>query len=256
MKNIILFLSVSLVFLLIFNCTEDFKSINTNTVNISDVLEQDFNHIKAEFPNLFSNIYQITPLLEWGYQIQTGLQGDVWSGYMATPTPFSGNSNNTHYNLIDGWNSYSWDLFYGEVMPAVTNIKYKAENDYKEFYAISLILKATAIHKMVNKYGPLLVTNFDSETLLKPFDSEQEIHELLFKDLDTAITILESFALAENTSSIITIDESLYNGDYIKMDKICQFYSVKNSNAYGKGRPSKSRARGCKIFNTTFWVNF
>jgi hypothetical protein len=47
----------------------------------------------------------LTP--EWKYQVQQGLQADVWSGYNAT-TPFRGGTNNATYDLVDGWNGFAW----------------------------------------------------------------------------------------------------------------------------------------------------
>jgi hypothetical protein len=38
----------------------------------------------------------------------TGLQGDIWSHYMAAGTAFRGGTNNTTYDLVDGWNGFAW----------------------------------------------------------------------------------------------------------------------------------------------------
>jgi hypothetical protein len=56
---------------------------------------------------MFNNIIVLTP--EWKYQVQ-GLQGDIWSDYMATGTAFRGGTNNTTYDLVDGWNGLHGEL--------------------------------------------------------------------------------------------------------------------------------------------------
>ena len=63
------------------------------------------NHIGGSFTPMFLNVVNATPA--WNYQLQQGLMGDVYSGYMTPPTPFAGNVNNMTYALVDGWNGFS-----------------------------------------------------------------------------------------------------------------------------------------------------
>lgn len=232
------------------HCTDDFEDLNQNDFGISqEVLEQDFNHIKALFPALFLNIYQITPGIEWGYQIQTGLQGDIWSGYMATPTPFAANSNNSHYNLINGWNSYAWNLYYQNILPNTLSIAYGSKDKYPQFYAISLILKTSATHKMLNTYGPIIYSSFESPSPEKPYDSEAQVHDKLFTELDEAMAILNDLISNNTPSSIVTIDNSYYNGDYTKWAKYTNSLRLRMAMRIVKADPNKAKIEAEKALN-------
>ena len=100
--------AITLSLLAAVGCTDNFEEINNNPYGITqELLEQDFNNIKGLFGPMFNNIIVLTP--EWKYQVQQGLQADIWSGYMATPTPFRGGTNNTTYDLVDGWNGFAWE---------------------------------------------------------------------------------------------------------------------------------------------------
>ena len=101
--------------LTIAGCTNNFEEINTNPNGFTqEQLEQDFNHIRSAFRPIFNNLQVLDPV--WVYQLQQGLNADIWSGYMATPTPFAGNINNTTYSLVNGWNGFIWDYAYRNVM--------------------------------------------------------------------------------------------------------------------------------------------
>ena len=90
-------------------CTGDFDELNKNPEGFTnEQLEQDFNHIKAPINALFLGIFNTT---HWKYQLQQNLNADLWSGYMATPTPFKGAAgDNSNYNYVNGWNGFVWDL--------------------------------------------------------------------------------------------------------------------------------------------------
>lgn len=73
------------IYLFIFlGCTDNFEDINDNQNGI----KQELLETKVLFEAMFNNILVLTA--EWKYQIQQGLQGDIWSGYMATGSVFRG----------------------------------------------------------------------------------------------------------------------------------------------------------------------
>jgi hypothetical protein len=156
--------------LAVVSCTDNFEEINTNPNGITQqLLEQDFNHIKGSFGPMFNNILVLTP--EWKYQVQQGLQGDIWSGYMATPTGFAGGSNNTTYDLLDGWNGFAWGAAYSDVMYSAYSVEQKAKGKYDQFYALSLILKVEGMHRITDTYGPIVYSKFGTTDPVIEYDS-------------------------------------------------------------------------------------
>jgi hypothetical protein len=126
MKHIYKYVLASLILINLANCTDDFEKINTNPYGITEEsLTQMNNNVGNEFGPMFLNVFNVTPA--WNYQLQQGLMGDVFSGYMTAPTPFAGNVNNQTYALVDGWNGFPWSNAYGSVMPQALNVKNAVE---------------------------------------------------------------------------------------------------------------------------------
>ena len=139
------------------SCTDDFENINTNPHGITEEsLRQMNNNVGNEFGPMFLNVFNVTPA--WNYQLQQGLMGDVFSGYMTAPTPFAGNVNNQTYALVDGWNGFPWSDAYGNVMPQALNVKnavdLSGDPNGAKFVHLANIIKVTAMHRVADIYGP------------------------------------------------------------------------------------------------------
>ena len=195
MKKIIKYLVVA-VLISCLSCTDDFEKINTNPHGVSEEsLRQMNNHIGGEFQPMFLNVFNATPA--WNYQLQQGLIGDVYSGYMTPPTPFAGNINNMTYALVDGWNGFPWSDAYGNIMPQANNVKEaveKAEDPSgNKFIYIANIIKVTAMHRVSDIYGPIRYTKFDDLATTGEYDSQEVAYKAFFNDLGAAIDGLEEF---------------------------------------------------------------
>ena len=133
----------------------------------------------------------------WNYQLQQGLMGDVFSGYMTAPTPFAGNVNNQTYALVNGWNGFPWSDAYTSVMPFALNIKEildEEQNPLSEKYRyLANILKVAAMHRVSDIYGPIRYTKFDTLETTGQYDSQQVAYTAFFNDLTTSIDGLASF---------------------------------------------------------------
>ena len=194
-------------------CTGDFEDINTNPNGITpELFEQDFNHIKGGFAPMFNNIQVLTP--EWVYQLQQGLNCDIWSGYMSTPTGFAGGINNTTYSLVDGWNGFIWDYAYSNVMFNAYDIAQKSKGKYDQFYALSLILKVEGMHRLTDTFGPIIYSKFGTTDSTIEYDSQQEVYNQMFSELDFAVAELTKREDAGEATTFATTDMSGYGGSY------------------------------------------
>ena len=195
------------------NCTGDFEDINTNPNGISnESLTQLNNHIGGSFTPMFLNVFNVTPA--WNYQLQQGLIGDVYSGYMTPPTPFAGNVNNMTYALVDGWNGFPWGDAYGSVMPFALDIKNAVAQDGdpagEKFVHLANIIKVSAMHRVSDIYGPIRYTKFDDFATTGEYDSQEVAYNAFFNDLEAAIVGLKAF---EGAPQFIPFDMSALGGD-------------------------------------------
>ncbi|RAV28497.1 RagB/SusD family nutrient uptake outer membrane protein [Sinomicrobium soli] len=190
MKKMIYKAGVAIV-LLVAGCTGNFDELNKDPDGFTnDEFEQD--------NNLMGTL--CGAMLQWGipaqensYQVGTNLSADIYSGYMMTGTPFEGNQNNASYALVPGWNEETWNKGYREVMSRVLKVEqFGAKENFPDFYAWSLILKVAAMHRVADYYGPMVYSQYgqgESDNII-PYDSQEDVYDAFFKDLDEAVEIL------------------------------------------------------------------
>ena len=235
------------------SCTGDFESTNSNPYGATDaLLEQDFNNIKALFTPMFNNVLVLTP--EWKYQVQQGLQGDIWSGYMATGTAFRGGTNNTTYDLVDGWNGFAWGAAYGDVMANSLKIEQRAKGKYNQFYALSLILKVEAMHRITDTYGPIVYSKFGTTDPVIEYDSQDAVYNQMFSELDLAAADLTTRVNAGEASTFIGTDISSYNGDYKKWVRFANSLRLRLAMRIVKINPTLAKTQAEKAISQSFGV--
>jgi hypothetical protein len=213
MKKIIKYTLASFIAISFASCTSNFEDINTDPYGISnESLTQRNNHIGGSFTPMFLNVFNVTPA--WNYQLQQGLMGDVFSGYMTPPTPFAGNVNNMTYALVDGWNGFPWSDAYVNVMPFALDIKNAVElggdPSGEKFVLLSNIIKVSAMHRVSDIYGPIRYTKFDDFETTGEYDSQLDAYHAFFDDLENAIEGLKDF---EGDAQFVPFDMSSLGGD-------------------------------------------
>lgn len=234
-------------------CTDNFEEINTNPNGITaEQFEQDFNHIKGGFAPIFNNIQVLTP--EWVYQLQQGLNSDIWSGYMAIPTAFAGGINNTTYALVDGWNGFIWDYGYRNVMYNAYDIANKSKGKYDQFYALSLILKVEGMHRMTDTFGPIIYSQFGASGATIAYDSQEEVYNQMFTELDVAVEELTKRVDAEEISTFVTTDMSAYKGNYESWVKFANTLRLRLAMRIVKVAPALAKAEAEKAVAHKFGV--
>jgi hypothetical protein len=122
-------------------------------------------------------------------QLQQSLNADVYSGYMASATPFAGGTNNLTYHMMDGWNNQIAQVPYSFVLNPWLQVKKETMETEKELYAISLIIKVTAAHRLTDVFGPIPYTQLGT-SVAPAFDSQETIYNTFFTELRTAVDIL------------------------------------------------------------------
>lgn len=234
-------------------CTGDFDELNTNPEGLTNkLLEQDFNNIKAPLNAEFLGIFNTT---HWKYQLQQNLNADIWSGYMATPTPFKGAAgDNSNYNYVNGWNGFIWDLAYTDVMSNAYELEVLTKGKYDQFYALSLILKVEGMHRTTDIFGPIVYSKFGTTDKVVEYDSQDVVYAQMFKELDFAITELTKRANANEKSTLTGPDISTYNGDYKQWVKFANSLRLRLAMRIVKINPTLAKTEAEKAVNQVFGV--
>ena len=244
MKNILKYAIVSALMISLSNCTNDFEKINSSPDGVTEQsLTQMNNHIGGEFQPMFFNVFNVTPA--WNYQLQQGLMGDVFSGYMTAPTPFAGNINNQTYALVDGWNGFPWSDAYGNVMPQALNVKKAIENandsSGDKFIYLANIIKITAMHRVSDIYGPIRYTKYENNDTTGEYDSQEIAYKAFFNDLEAAINGLEAF---EGEVQFAPFDKSSFGGDISKWRQFANSLRLRLALRVSKVDPVLAKTQG------------
>jgi hypothetical protein len=226
------------------NCTSEFEDINTDPNGITDEsLTQMFNNVGNEFRPMFLNVFNVTP--PWNYQLQQGLIGDVYSGYMTPPTPFAGNVNNMTYALVNGWNGFPWNDAYGNVMPQSLNIKnavdLAGDPSGDKFVYLADIIKVTAMHRVSDIYGPLRYTKYNDFATTGEYDAQEVAYQAFFNDLGAAIDNLEQF---EGEPQFAPFDMSSFGGDIASWRTFANSLRLRIAMRVSKVNPTLARTQG------------
>ncbi|MFV9551749.1 RagB/SusD family nutrient uptake outer membrane protein [Algibacter sp. PT7-4] len=244
MKNIYKYVLASFITISLASCTDDFEKTNTNPHGISEEsLTQMNNNVGNEFGPMFLNVFNVTPA--WNYQLQQGLMGDVFSGYMTAPTPFAGNVNNQTYALVDGWNGFPWSDAYGNVMPQALNVKNAVElsgdANGTKFVHLANIIKVTGMHRVADIYGPIRYTKFNDFATTGEYDPQDVAYQAFFDDLGAAIDGLEAF---EGEGQFAPFDMSNFAGDIASWRQFANSIRLRLAIRVSKVNPTLAKTQG------------
>nr|8J0P_A Chain A, Chitin binding SusD-like protein [Aquimarina]8JXZ_A Chain A, SusD-like protein AqSusD [Aquimarina] len=230
-------------------CSEGLEDIDGNPRNITqEQLEVDFQNVGSLYKPMFENIYQYTP--PWSYQLQQNLNADVFSGYMTNPRPFVAGANNTTYNLVSGWNNFIWSVPYSNVMNNAKTIEEETKDEFPELFAVSQILKVTAMHRVADVFGPIVYTKFGESATTSEYDSQEEAYNAFFNDLEEAIQIL-----SDNIDSPrFTAFDLAYGGNYTNWIKYANSLRLRLAIRISKVSPAKAKSEGEKSLNHSLGV--
>lgn len=149
------------------------------------------------------------------YQTAYNLAADCWSGYFGQNNNWSGGRNNLTYFLIDNWVASSYRQSYTNILPLWQDIKEKTEAKYPEAYALAQIIKISAWHKTTDMFGPIPYKEAGKGLITVPYDSQEEVYKMMFKELTDAIAVL-SDAMDQGTTSLMAKADAVYGGDVRK----------------------------------------
>lgn len=194
------------------SCTTNFSEYN---VNPNEATEEMKNWDNVKTGSLFLLMQQNVLVVAHGsigsdrYQTVEVMGGDGFVGYFGFPSPSINSAG--RYN----WGGSSWygDMFttnYANTMNAWREIKNEVNDETDPRFALAQILKVAAMHRVTDSYGPIPYVEYGISKEV-PYNSQKDVYYYFFTELEEAVSVLESYALAGET--IFSSWDCVYNGN-------------------------------------------
>lgn len=168
------------------SCTSNFLDYNTNPYEISDEAMSRNGYNVASALNAMASAVISTDVNT--AQFTECLLGGPMAGYYATTGRFDNTIDN--YNATNDWTRVM--MHSDRIIPVLySNMQLlQAQND-PIVTAISKVVKVTAMSRITDTYGPIPYSQIGEGGKIEvPYDSQKDVYDAMFRELDEAIEVL------------------------------------------------------------------
>lgn len=205
--------------MLLGSCTDGFEGRNVNPYEATDE-EMNHDNLKtgAFFTQQLRGVMPVGDNLGGEYQIVEMLDADVFAGYFANikDSYNIGARHHDHYQIVNNWNAEPFSKAFTDVMQpwrSICNVTDEGSVDR----ALSTVVKVFGMSRVTDKYGPIPYSKFGT-AMAVPYDSQQEVYNQFFTELNQAIEVLTAYADAGNEPYMARYDY-IYQGNVMKWVK-------------------------------------
>ncbi len=239
-------------------CTGDFRSINNDRAGVSDSeLEADNNGLGYRLRIVQQGVYfnyDFGKGLNWPFQLMQNLNADLFAGYMHDPKPLLGGSNNSDYNLQDGWNGAMWEFTYAYVLPEIYRLEHSADERMPPFCGIAKILKVLVMQRVTDFYGPVIYTCFGDAVYGYVPDGQQVAYEAFFADLDDAVRLLSDYVALYPEAAEFRKFDLILDGAYGSWLRFANSLRMRLAVRIAMADPERARAEFVKAAQSPYGV--
>lgn len=203
MKNKIkIILASALLVVLAGSCTKNFERYNTDPKAIRDA------DPSIIIPSMFDPLMYVQQNNAQFVDQMVGTLG----GYFANGTRWGGQNFDT-FNASDDWNRLTYD----KAFTAIYSNFFKVEKITKgegHYYAIAKLLKAAAMVRVTDCYGPIPYSQVRDGEMRVAYDSHEDVYANIIKDLNDAVITLKTYVTEAPSSRPLALSDPVYAGNY------------------------------------------
>lgn len=238
MKAIKYIITFCVAAIIMTSCVENFEKFNTDPNGIPDDKVDPLTVLKPLQRRVFEK-----------YQTAQNLSADAYAGYMMCPTPFMADYN-LNYFLVDSWNRDGFDPAYVIIMSPILKLaKLRTREKFPDLWAIALIIKVEAMHRVTDKFGPIPYSKVGISQNATPYDSQREVYAQFFLELDTAVNNLKTFVNDHPGETPFRDADLSLNGDYTRWIKFANSLRLRLAMHIVKADPVLAKIEGEKALN-------
>ncbi|AVM51816.1 SusD/RagB-like outer membrane lipoprotein [Bacteroides zoogleoformans] len=244
--------------LLTTGCTDNFDEYNTDPYAVKpEYMEADLAYMGGSITQMEKSIYFNANNWDWDFQIAQNLCADIFSGFMAPPTPFNGGKHNGNYFLMKGWTSYSFGMYNGGIMAPWKKVKENTldKKEFTEVYGVALILKVMGMQRSTDCYGPIPYSKYGEGGVSVAYDSQKDIYKQFFTELDEAQKLISDFLQSDRkTAKLLKKWDLIYTSDYEAWMKLANSLRLRLAIRISKVDPAWAKTEGEKALSNAYGV--
>lgn len=224
------------------SCTKNFLEYNTNPANAS---KEEMGRDAYAFSSALTGLQSwVIPLDVNTNQFVECLMGGSFGGYLADSNNGFNNKNFATYNPDNGWSRVPFK----DIIPNIItrHSKIRSITDEPVAHAVGDVLKVMALVRVTDIYGPIPYSKIGQNGNLEaPYDSQEEVYNLMFEQLTDAISVL-----TENKDKNFSPNADLvYKGDVIKWIKLANSMKLRMALRISNVNPTKAKAMAEEAVN-------
>lgn len=226
------------------SCTGSYMDINSNPYQPGDLTPDDYG-LGSAMTNLASTVISSDVNTT---QFTECLLGGTMGGYFADSN--AGWSNTiSNFNATNDWTRVL--LLSDRIIPTLysnlTQVKQISEQTNNPVpYAIAQIIKVAAMHRVTDTYGPIPYSQIGQDGKINiPYDTQEQVYDRLFDELDESIETLTNNRNAALVSSI----DFVYQGNVQKWVKFANSLKLRLAIRIANVAPAKAKQRAEEAVN-------
>lgn len=194
------------------SCTSEFEKFNTNQYDATkDEMQYDAYNLGAAMIGMQGYVVPTSNNL---YQFTDCLLGGSYGGYLSDSNKGFVGKNFATYTPAQSWNRVPFN----DVIPKIYSNQIMIKNATEDpiILAVADIIKVAAIHRITDTYGGIPYTQIGVDGKLEaPYDTQEEVYNAFFSQLDAAIEVLSNNPTADFNAKA----DNVYNGNVMSWIK-------------------------------------
>lgn len=215
MKNIIRILSIAALVAVSAGCTKNFERYNTDPYAVQS----------ADPTILMPTMIEALMYVQQNDSQMIDQMVGTLGGYFTLSNRWGGQNFDT-FNASDDWNAIPYETPFIDIYGNFFEIE-KYTSGSGHFYAIATLVKAAAMMRIADCYGPIPYSQVKDGQMYVPYDSNEDVYKNIIADLRSAAGVLYAYAQDNPDKKPLAAQDAVYAGDYAKWAKLANSYIMR-----------------------------
>jgi hypothetical protein len=186
----------------------------------------------------------VVPLNVNTCQFTDCLLGGAFGGYLSDSNSGFNNKNFATYAPQEGWSLVLFNDFIPKIFPALKDLKNATEDPVP--LAVGNIVKVMAMQRITDTYGPIPYSQIGEDgSLTAPYDSQEEVYNHMFAELDEAIGALTKHRTEDFTANA----DMVYSGNAGKWIKLANSLKLRMAMRIVNVAPALAQRKAEEVIN-------